>query len=206
MNRFSPAARSRLIAIASSRAMMLRSCVMLTSTCQIQICPRGLGSRAVAAPMPMTMVARSSTLRNQPRRASIVAAAWRGGAANDADDSSGTDQSPVGRIEIITGPMFSGKSTELLRRAAEHEVSFFARFRSSMFVFFRRRRGKKSGKPDLETHPLSPPPPLSHRNFFKQAAGRRVALVSSSKDTRYGVSSVVTHAGVARVSSLSSLL
>ena len=141
MNRsliFSPAARSRLIAIASSRAMMLRSRVMLTSTSQIQICPRGLGSRATAAPMPTAMVARSMH-RNQPQRA-IVASAWRG--ANDSDDDSGNDQPPVGRIEIITGPMFSGKSTELLRRAAEHEVSFLP----DATFDFRRRRGKKGKK------------------------------------------------------------
>ena len=29
---------------------------------------------------------------------------------------------PTGRIELITGPMFAGKSTELLRRVAAHEV------------------------------------------------------------------------------------
>ena len=89
--------------------------------------------------------------------------------------------------------MFSGKSTELLRRAAEHEVSL---------RLIGRGNGKKSGKTkNLTSTPtlssLSPPP----TQLQKQAAGRRVALVSSSKDTRYGVSSVVTHAGVARVRS-----
>ena len=184
---FSPVvARSRLIAIASSRAMTMRSCAMPSTS---QIFPRYFRSRAIAAPtMPTptttTMIARSMAHRNQPRRAAVAASAWRGGAASDSDDS-GSDQHPVGRIEIITGPMFSGKSTELLRRAAEHEVSFF--FSVSTTSRKKSGKGKQQNKPDLDH--ISP----------KQAAGRRVALVSSSKDTRYGVSSVVTHAGVARV-------
>ena len=137
---FSPVvARSRLIAIASSRAMTMRSCAMPSTS---QIFPRYFRSRAIAAPtMPTptttTMIARSMAHRNQPRRAAVAASAWRGGAASDSDDS-GSDQHPVGRIEIITGPMFSGKSTELLRRAAEHEVSFFFRCR--------RRQEKRAAK------------------------------------------------------------
>lgn len=135
---FSPVvvARSRLLAIASSRTMISMACATPAAP---QICRRGFG---IAAPVLPTMIARSVAHRNQLRRVSVVASAWRG----DSGDSA-NDQPPVGRIEIITGPMFSGKSTELLRRAAEHEVkSFFARFAS----FF----GGKERKPDLD-HSLS---------------------------------------------------
>lgn len=57
-----------------------------------------------------------------------------------------------GAIELVVGPMFAGKSTELLRRVAQCE-----------------------------------------------AAGLSVAVVKSSKDTRYCAASVVTHNGLKRV-------
>lgn len=138
MNRgllFSPA-RSRLITIASSKAM-LSSCTVPSTP---QICQRSLGSKAIATSIPTTIIITRSTTphRNQQQRSrAIVASAWR------RDDSSdeGSDHAPVGRIEIITGPMFSGKSTELLRRAAEHEVkSFF----SSSTVKGKKKSGKKN--------------------------------------------------------------
>lgn len=56
-----------------------------------------------------------------------------------------------GAIELVVGPMFAGKSTELLRRVAQCE-----------------------------------------------AAGLSVAVVKSSKDTRYCAASVVTHNGLKR--------
>ena len=35
-----------------------------------------------------------------------------------------TDQDkPRGRIEVILGPMFSGKSTELMRRIQRHQIA-----------------------------------------------------------------------------------
>ena len=159
MNRsrmFSPVvARSRLLAIASSRTIMMRSCAMLTAP---QICRQGFGSRTIAAPIKTP----TTTMMIARLRRAVVASAWRG-AANDCDDSV-NDQPAVGRIEIITGPMFSGKSTELLRRAAEHEVSFFCSIRfffSASPTSTPRGTGKKSGKrrnkPDLDH--LSP----SHR-------------------------------------------
>ena len=170
---------------------MLRTCVTSSAN---QIGFRGFGSRAIGASNPSAMIARSMPLSS---RRTIVASAWRGeGAASSGDLD---DQPLVGRIEIITGPMFSGKSTELLRRAAEHEVkkkkkkSFFPS--AILNSFSSSKKGKKERQKQLTSTST-----FLFLHFSKQAAGRRVALVSSSKDTRYGVSSVVTHAGVARVS------
>lgn len=144
MNRslmFSPA-RSRLIAIASSRAMM-RSCTLPSTS---QICLRSFGSRANAASISptsaTTKIARLTHHRNQQRQA-IVVSAWRGD--DSSDDSDSNDHSPVGRIEIITGPMFSGKSTELLRRAAEHEVN--------SFFFIVEETGEKKERQNLTSTP-----------------------------------------------------
>ena len=54
----------------------------------------------------------------------------RGGAAADEDDRpvDAAEDEPLisrasGRIELITGPMFSGKSTELLRRLSRYQAA-----------------------------------------------------------------------------------
>lgn len=83
----------------------------------------------------------------------------------------------VGRIEIITGPMFAGKSTELLRRVAEHRVSLWVVWGG----------GKRNNAPATLAR--------SH-NHLPQAAGRTVAVISSSRDTRYADGgAIATHAG-----------
>ena len=83
----------------------------------------------------------------------------------------------VGRIEIITGPMFAGKSTELLRRVAEHRVSLWVVWGG----------GKRNNAPATLAR--------SHTHL-PQAAGRTVAVISSSRDTRYADGgAIATHAG-----------
>ncbi|CAL8470270.1 g9812 [Coccomyxa elongata] len=67
-----------------------------------------------------------------------------------ADEES--EKGVVGRIDIIVGPMFAGKTSELLRRVEQHE-----------------------------------------------AAGRKVAVVKSSVDTRYHATRVVSHDGKSKV-------
>ena len=41
----------------------------------------------------------------------------------DASTASGKSRSRDGRIEIIIGPMFSGKTSELLRRLKRHQLA-----------------------------------------------------------------------------------
>jgi hypothetical protein len=145
---FSPAARARLLAIAACRGAILRPC---TTSSALQICHRSFGSRAIGASNPTTMIARS--MPPSSRRA-IVASAWRGeGTALSGDLD---DQPLVGRIEIITGPMFSGKSTELLRRAAEHEVKKKRRvFFLLNFDSFSSRKRKKERQKKTQPRPRS---------------------------------------------------
>ena len=89
--------------------------------------------------------------------------------------------------------MFAGKSTELLRRVAAHEV------RECFFKGggARAARGLPALRPALSialTLPSLPFPSLL------QAAGRTVLVFASAKDTRYapGGGAVVTHTGLSR--------
>lgn len=84
---------------------------------------------------------------------------------------------PVGEIHLIVGPMFAGKTTALLRRIiSEADLGKYA------FFFF---------------YQLSV---IKFQSFFMgfrhDDASRNVAMVKSSKDTRYATDAVVTHDGM----------
>ena len=92
--------------------------------------------------------------------------------------------------------MFAGKSTELLRRVAAHEVRE---------CFFKGGGGaRRGGCPlsDLRSPSPSPSLPFPSLPFpsLLQAAGRTVLVFASAKDTRYapGGGAVVTHTGLSR--------
>jgi len=97
----------------------------------------------------------------------------------------------VGEIHVILGPMFAGKTTELLRRIKSEKnmdrydlVACFLMLITNCFQFL-------FWGVSLITRVFS-----DLTQNFLSTCRRNVAMIKSSKDTRYAVDSVVSHDGV----------
>lgn len=102
--------------------------------------------------------------------------------------------SAVGRVDMIIGPMFSGKTTELIKRVVALEVSS----QTKQCHFHCQLRPDQRTWAPIPCHlpTLNPHPNLG---FNLQAKGVKVATIKSDKDDRYKKTFVVTHDGVEKV-------
>ena len=89
-----------------------------------------------------------------------------------------------GRIDLILGPMFAGKTSELLRRVEEHEVNMSRHSNISAAQHARCSQMLAC---------------MLTGDAHWQAAGWRVAVVKSTVDTRYHATKVVSHDGMSKV-------
>ena len=85
-----------------------------------------------------------------------------------ARNTSEQNQKMKGHIELILGPMFSGKSTELMRRLKRYKVNVLLRWRTSILSMI----------------------------FMPQVANYEVMIVKYAKDVRYDERGIATHCGM----------
>ena len=70
----------------------------------------------------------------------------RGGSGDGVARAS--EEAPCGRIEMIVGPMFAGKSTELMRRIRRHELAY----RRCVVIKYAKDQRHGEGETQLATH------------------------------------------------------